>query len=132
MPITFELNNNDGYFISTWAGVISNAEMLAAYKDFFEGEEWSPSLSELADISQAYLFNVTSDGLLELAKYAQHVYRTNDLAFVKTSAYCPQDLPLCIARLYEAWTIESPESVKVFRDIHEAESWLMHGNKNYN
>ena len=130
MPITFELNNNDGYFISTWAGVISNAEMLAAYKDFFEGEEWSASLNELADISQAYLFNVTGDGLLELAKYAQHVYSTNDLAFVKTSAYCPKNLPFCIARLYEAWIKEAPGSVKVFRDIHEAESWLMHGNKN--
>ena len=129
MPITFELNNNAGYFISTWAGVITNTEMLAAYKDFFEGEDWSPRLNELADISQAYLFNVTSDGLLELAKYAQHVYRANDLAFVKTSAYCPQDLPFCIARLYDAWTIEAPESVKVFRDIHEAESWLMPENK---
>ena len=128
MPITFELNNNDGYFISTWAGVISNAEILAAYKDFFEGEEWSPRLNELADISQAYLFNVTGNGLLQLAEYVQQVYKENELALVKTSAYCPKDLPFYMAKLYEAWTEVSPENIKVSRDIHEAVLWLIHEN----
>ena len=128
MPVIFELNNNDGYFISTWTGVITSAEMLAAYKDFFEGEEWSPSLNELANTSQADLFNITSLGLRQLAIYTQQVYRTNGLASARTSAYCPQDLPLKLEKIYEFWTKESPESIKVFSDIHEAESWLMRKN----
>ena len=128
MPVIFELNNNDGYFISTWTGVITSAEMLAAYKDFFEGEEWSQGLNELANTSQADLFNITSLGLRQLAIYMQKVYRTNGLASVRTSAYCPQDLPLKLAKIYESWTKESPESIKVFSDIQEAESWLMREN----
>ncbi len=128
MPVTFELNNNDGYFISTWTGVITSAEMLAAYKDFFEGEEWSPGLNELANTSQADLFNITSLGLRQLAIYTQQVYRTNCLASARTSAYCPQDLPLKLVKIYEIWTNESPESIKVFSDIHEAESWLIRKN----
>lgn len=128
MPVTFELNNNNGYFISTWTGVITNAEMLTAYKDFFEGEEWSPGLNELAKTSQADLFNITSLGLRQLAIYTQKVYKTNGLASVRTSAYYPQDLPFKLAIIYESWIKESPESIKVFSDIHEAESWLMRKN----
>jgi hypothetical protein len=128
MPVTFELNNNDGYFISTWTGAITNAEMLTAYKDFFEGEEWSPALNELANTSQADLFNITSLGLRQLALYMQQVHKTNGLASVRTSAYCPQDLPFKLAIIYESWIKESPESIKVFSDVHEAESWLMRKN----
>ena len=128
MAITFELNNNDGYYISTWTGVITNAEMLTAYKDFFEGEEWFSGLKELANTSQADLFNITSLGLRQLALYTQQVYKENGLASVRTSAYCPQDLPLKLAKIYESWTKESPERIKVFSDIQEAESWLMREN----
>ncbi|MCK5662457.1 MAG: hypothetical protein KAI17_03175 [Thiotrichaceae bacterium] len=138
MSITFELNHNGRYFISTWAGVISNGEMLAAYKDFFEGDEWHPGLNELADTSQASLFNITSVGLCQLAIYTQQVYGMSEHASVKTSAYCPKEtsvycplvLPFKLAVVFESWANESVESIKIFRDFHEAESWLTRENQN--
>jgi hypothetical protein len=138
MSITFELNYNRRYFISTWAGVINNGEMLAAYKDLFEGDKWHPGLNELADISQASLFNITSVGLCQLAIYTQQVYVMSEHASVKTSAHCPKEtsvycplvLPLKLSVVFELWANESVESIKLFRDFHEAESWLMRENQN--
>ena len=138
MSITFELNHNGRYFISTWAGVISNGEMLAAYKEFFEGDEWHPALNELADTSQASLFNITSLGLSQLAIYTQQVYGVCEHASVKTPAYCPKEttvycplgLPSKLAAVFESWANESVESIKLFRAFHEAESWLMRENQN--
>ncbi len=138
MSITFELNHNSRYFISTWTGVISNGEMLAAYKDFFEGDKWYPDLNELADTSQASLFNITGIGLSQLGIYTQQVYGIIKYASVKTSAYCPKEtsvycpsgLPSKLAVVVESWANESVENIKLFRDLHDAESWLMHKNQN--
>lgn len=138
MSITFELNHNSRYFISTWAGVINNGEMLTAYKDFFEGDKWHPGLNELADTSQVSLFNITRSGLSQLAIDTQRVYGIIEHASVKTTAYCPKEtsvycplgLPSKLALVFESWTNESVESIKLFKGFHDAESWLMRKNHN--
>lgn len=129
MPVIFKINAESGYFIATWTGSITDAELLAAYKDFIGGEEWSSGLNELTDLSQASFDNITSSGLKALGEYAEKIYLENE-TFVKTAAYCPSDLPFGMTRIYQSLSEDSPENVKIFRERHEAESWLININAN--
>jgi hypothetical protein len=36
MPITFNVNARDGYFLATWQGQISSDEILDSYRTFLE------------------------------------------------------------------------------------------------
>ncbi|HEB27326.1 MAG TPA: hypothetical protein ENI05_06055 [Porticoccus sp.] len=124
MPVVFELHDKDGYFTAKWTEKLGNEDILGAYKKFIGGEQWSHSLNELTDLSQADLENITNDGMIELQIFAEQVYRKNNTAAVKVAVYCPNGLPNEMARIYEAWSGRSPEYVRMFKNIQAAETWL--------
>lgn len=123
MPVTFKVNTNSGYFVATWLGNITDTELLTAYKDFIASGEWFPGLNELTDLSQTNFDYITSTGLKDLGEYAEQIYLDNNVS-VKTAAYCPKDLPFGMTRIYQSMSDDSPENVKIFRELHAAESWL--------
>ena len=124
MPITFSINFDDNYLIAAYSGRISDEEMLASWKGFFQGEMWVPGLNELIDLSQADLNGITANGLEQLVNYAKTVYEEHDIHSVKIAVYAPENIHYGIARMYEALTFNNPQSADVFRSIQEAKSWL--------
>jgi hypothetical protein len=124
MPITFSTNHDDGYLIATYTGRISDEEMLASWKGFFQGNNWVPGLNELIDLSQADLNGITTNGLEQLVNDAKTVYEKHNIHSVRIAVYAPENLHYGIARMYEALTFDYPQSADVFRSRQEAESWL--------
>ena len=124
MPITFSINHENGYSIAKFKGRISDDELLNAYKSFYTGEDWRPGLNELVDFSDADLKEITIEGIRNLAKLAENVFKAHNIISVKTAVYAPKDFSFGLSRMYEAISFESPENVNVFRDILEAEMWL--------
>jgi hypothetical protein len=124
MPITFSINFDGGYLIAAYTGKISDEEMLASWKGFFQGEKWVPGLNELIDLSQADLNGITANGLEQLIDYAKTVYEKHNIHSVRIAVYAPENIHYGLARMYEALTFDYPQSADVFRSIKEAESWL--------
>ena len=127
MPITFSINLNDGYLTAAYTGKISDEEMMASWKSFFQGGEWIPGLNELADLSEADLTGITAGGLESLVSYAKTIYATHNIHSVKIAIYAPKPLHFGLARMYEAITYNQPQSVEVFRSLQEAVSWIKEG-----
>lgn len=124
MPITFSINHDDGYLIATYTGKISDEELLASWKEFFQGEKWIPGLNELANLSQADLSGISAGGLQSLVSYANTIYAKYNIRSVKIAIYAPKPLHFGLARMYEAMTYKYPQSAQVFRSIQEAVSWM--------
>ncbi len=82
-------------------------------------------MGELVDLSNADLSNITADGLARLAEGLADFFEEAGVAVHRTAVYSAEDLPFGLARLYEAYTFESPETVLVFRDREEALRWLI-------
>ncbi len=99
--------------------------MLSKYLEFYRGHEWVPSMREFVDLSVADLSLVTADGLVSLANTLADLFEGDGISVYKTAVYSPNDLPFGLARLYEAYTADSPEAVQVFRDRDEALRWLL-------
>ncbi len=120
MPIHFDVDRERGYFLSTWQGDIADEMILDSYYCLYEGQEWLPTLNELADLSQANMARVSPDCLRTLADNVAAKFKELGIPSSKTAVYAPNDLPFGLARLYEAHTNQSPEILKIFRDFNEA------------
>ncbi len=88
------------------------------------GDEWKPTMLELVDLTDADLSRVTADGLADLAEAVSAEFEKAGISVSKTAVYSSVDLPFGLARQYEAYTFESPETVQVFRDRDAALRWL--------
>ena len=124
MPIYFTVNKSEGYYVSTYVGVIDDSVMVESYRQFLEGDEWVPGLNELVDLSSSEMVKVTSDGLRAVARLASEHYGIHGLRNVQTTIYAPENLHYGIGRMYDALADSNPEEVQVFRNRSEAESWL--------
>ena len=89
------------------------------------GDEWSPAMYELVDLSEADLNSITGHGLAGLADAVAGIFEDAGVSTSRTAVYSLRDMPFGLARIYEAYTHESPESVQVFRDRNEALRWLI-------
>ncbi len=124
MPITFTLKPEEGYYISKYAGSLSDDDLIEPWRDFFKSGEWIPGLNELADISELDGRTITLDGIMQLAKYVTPILKEHCKSVIKVAVYSPNDLPFGLARMYEAMSDESVQKVHVFREREEAEAWL--------
>lgn len=124
MPIEFTVVPEKNYFIARWQGKVSDEEMNELYVKFYQGSEWHTGLNELVDLSAADMTLITAEGLKKIAGFVEQYFVKHGISSSKTAVYSPVDLPFGIARMYEAFSSQSPENVKVFRDLHETNEWL--------
>jgi len=124
MSIIFSLNIESGYFISKYIGNVSMDEVIDSYSTFFENGGWKPGMNELVDHSELDGTSLRGDSLNLIAVYAKSFYEKHNISNVKTAIFAPVDLPYGLSRIYEVMTYESPEKVRVFREMKEAKLWL--------
>ena len=130
MPIEFKVFRKENYFISTWSGKVTDSEAIKIFKAFYTSPEWVPSMHELADLSQFDFSSISPEGLINMAKVNQMMLEEHNVTNIKTAVYTPHDLQFGMARIYEAWSADSPETVQIFRELHAAEAWLTNKKEN--
>lgn len=125
MPIEFKTFYEDNYFLSNYAGDITDTEIINYYKNFFESKDWKPGANELADLRSANLGNVTSEGLIQVSVYQQLFLKKNNIESVHTAVVCQDDFTQVISRSYEQWSADSPEKIHIFTNLQDARNWLI-------
>ena len=121
MAILHTINQEHGVVLSTWVGVISDSDLLQSYKQLYEDERWKPGFHEIVDAREAQVSDVTSTGLRRLSSMVEGYVA--GVGF-RTAIVASKDLHFGLARLYEAVSDASPETVMVFREMDEAIEWI--------
>lgn len=121
--ITFQIIKDDKMFISTWNGKLSDEDLLVSYRSLFDNEEYKQGYHEIADMTCGDLSEVTSNGMRALAVLISQKLGTNCPPF-KTAVIAPRDVDYGMSRIYEVFSSESPENVRVFRRKEEAILWI--------
>jgi len=125
MTIEFETGEDKEYFISRHIGTLSDKDLIQFYKDFFNSNDWTPGRSELVDLTQARLNQLTNSGIENLVRFRLSEYIKREAkSAVKVAVHSDNDLNFGLARIYEGLTDDRLETIKVFRTPDEAESWL--------
>jgi hypothetical protein len=125
MPITIEVNHEAGYFVSHYKGAITDADLLNDWKSIFNSGVWRPDKNELADLSEADLSSLTTDGIKALAYYFNDLATENNNTYMKkTAIYAPKTLNFGLARMYSAFAHSSSQYIDIFREREKAIQWL--------
>ena len=124
MPITFQVNAKENYFISELRGNISDQELVDSFTAFYESDQWSPGMNELTMLCVAEESNITKEGLMRLAIVTTKFFKKHHIQETHTAVYAPDDLTFGVSRMYEMMIKDSPETYHIFRDLDEAKLWL--------
>ena len=125
MPITIVMNHEAGYFVSHYKGSITDAELLNDWESIIDSGAWIPDTNELADLSEADLSNITTDGIRALADYFISLSTENNVTpNKKTAIYAPNELNFGLARMYGIFAFGSSQNIEFFYKREEAIQWL--------
>ena len=112
-----------GIVFHTVEGRVTNKEFIETFKATLQHPDFQPGMGGFCDLRNGELGHLTGDDLYNLAYslLQQNEERgpTHKLALVVAD-----DLNYGLARMYSAYTENSPVEVRVFRDTAEAISWL--------
>lgn len=124
MPIHITVHRKDGYIESRYVGAITNDELLDTWREYNERPDANAGLNELADLREADMRAVTSEGIRALSSQTKHFLNANDVLRRKLAIVAPEQLPFGLSRMYEALMADPRQTVHVFKDIEEAVAWL--------
>ena len=123
MPISFTIYEERGFFLSSYVGVISDSDLLSSYKQLLEDEKFKPGFHELADMRNAQMTGVTSEGLRHLSSMVES-HLTGKCKGFKTAVIAPKDFLYGMSRMYEMISDGTSETVMVFKEPNKAIEWI--------
>jgi hypothetical protein len=127
MPISYLIDNQNNCLEVVCRGLITDREVLQARLDYLSGADWIPGMPELVDLSEADFSGVTPAGIEQIAGIVDQVYRANGLTRVKVAVYTRDLLPSVITSLYQDFSKDLVEQIRVFDDLSAARLWLADG-----
>lgn len=123
MPIVYSIDPSHNRVTLTYSGTITDRELFETFDRLYRDPAHRVGMDELSDLRAVHNVTVTSVGLQALAdqtsRNLDHAHQGWRVAVV-----APQDVVFGLARMYGLFREDSPELVRVFRDLRSAEEWL--------
>ncbi len=123
MPVHFTIIEKDNYYRSEFIGAVEDHEMVAAYREFLQGDQWRSCYNALVDLSKFDGSKVTKDGMERLQRVIAEEFAKHDV-HPKVAVFAPADLQFGLTRMYSVGA-QKFEKHEVFRSIGEAREWLL-------
>lgn len=120
--IAFHYDRELGARVATFSGTVDDAELLGAYRSLLASPDYDPRVNDLVDMRPVTRFDVTGDAIRDLVR----AFSPLDAAMVQTrlAIVAGSDLVFGMARMYELLRSDTPEDIRVFRDMDVARAWL--------
>jgi ribosome modulation factor len=123
LPIVHKFRPEHNLVVSVWTGTVPDAEALASYAELYAHEKWIPGMDELADLRNADMTQITTDGLRGIAKLVREAIKGHGVEF-RSAVIASDELAQALIRLYGAINEESKEDACVFQTVDAAVEWL--------
>lgn len=133
MPAKHHIDDNNKLIITTWAGKVTDSEIIQTYLDYLKNiKTLSPyhAYDEIADFSKAIEINLTVDGIKKLGEIASGSDRED--VKTKLAIIVNSNLAFGLARMYQVYRSFSPNANKetrVFKKENDALEWINHFEK---
>jgi len=123
VPIVYTVEPTRNRVTLVYTGTITDRELFETFDRLYRDPAHRVGMDELSDLRTVHNVTVTSVGLQALA---DQTARNLDQARQtwRVAVVAPQDVVFGLARMYGLFREDSPELVRVFRDLASAEEWL--------
>ncbi len=122
MPVLYELDRARGWIRTRCVGEVTVAEVVAHFSTLAQDPACPSRLDVLLDLSQA----VTVPRLRQLEEVVQAMNRVRDrIRFEVCAIVATSDVLYGMLRRFEVLAERHFRVTRVFRDLGEAETWLL-------
>ena len=120
--ITFEIARDQNIRVATFRGIIRDEDLLGTYGAVLADPSYDPSFHDLVDLTAVTSFDVSSEGVRQLADG----FRATDALGLHTrlAIVAPNDALFGMSRMYGILRDDAPEEIQVFRNRTDATAWL--------
>ena len=122
MPISYRILPEKNLVMTRAHGVLREDELLAHKRTLLADPEFRPGMRELSDVRDVEKLDVSPAGIRSFV--IQDEADAPKLEGYRLAIVASEDLVYGMARMYEMQAETLPPSVRVFRDLAEAEAWI--------
>ena len=123
MPISYEINEARGLVLTTASGTLTDSDNLQLKARLVADPRWKPGIRELSDVRSIDRLEVTTEGVQQMEWHDEDDAAA--LASYRLAIVVSQQGVYEMARIYQMLTEHTVPNVRVFRDMEEANRWLM-------
>ena len=108
--------------IATYSGFVDDEDLRTAYDALLASGEFDPAMDVVSDLSEVTRYDVSAEGLRELARtFAPY---NAAMAGARLAIVAPKDVIYGMARMFEILRSDAPQEIRIFRDLEEAREWI--------
>ncbi|MEL7519734.1 MAG: hypothetical protein AAFN48_12360 [Pseudomonadota bacterium] len=125
--MTLDISMRDGgkLVFSRLSGRLTDKDLFEAQDQFERRVAWTEGASELIDLSDADLSDVSMKVMPELAERFRAYFEDAGIAHARVAICGPSDLQFGTGRVFEVWASRNDvPTVAIFRDREAANRWL--------
>lgn len=107
-----------------YEGILTDDEMLDAWHAAYAHPDWQPGMSELIDCAGLVEARITTAAIQLLADRSAGHFTEQGAAPRRSAVHAPGPLAHGLARMYGAFSEDSPEKIVIFDDLDDALAYL--------
>lgn len=109
--------------VTRFTGRVADAEFVDLYTALMGDDDYRLGTNELADLRAVEALDLSAAALRRVEEITEERYAGSDADF-RTAILAARDHPYGIGRMYEVFSEDGPEHVRVCRDAESALEWL--------
>ena len=122
MPITYEIDDANGWVMMVGSGVITDEEVLTYRQTLLADSRYRPSMKLLSDMRGIERVQVTAGGIRRLVH--EESAHAAELTARRLAIVTDSPVAYGMARMYQMLAENAGGAIQVFRRIDEAMAWL--------
>jgi hypothetical protein len=123
MPISYEIDEVNGWVRMVGSGVITDDEVLAYRQSLVADPRFHPSMKLLSDMRGIESVQVTAGGIRRLVH--EESTHAQQLAARRLAIVTDSPVAYGMARMYQMLAENAGGAIQVFRRVEEATAWLL-------
>lgn len=123
MPIDYTIYPDLRLVVTRFTGRVTDREFVELYTALMADDDYELGTNELADLRAVEVLDLSASALRRVEEITEERYAGSDTDF-RTAILAARDHPYGIGRMYEVFSEDGPENVRVCRDLPSAVEWL--------
>ncbi|MDH5396038.1 MAG: hypothetical protein OEW97_07160 [Gammaproteobacteria bacterium] len=121
MAINFKYDSEKEFLVIKISGLLDWDKLRQAAENIATSTEFPKDVDTLYDLTEMDFSNITAEFEQKLIHFRKQLDRGN----AKIACLVANDVGFGMGRMYEVLSEDLPQQVRVFRELNEAQMWLL-------
>ena len=123
MPVETIIDTSRNIIIRTATGLLTLEEAQQAFVSLLSHPDFKQDMHVIWDMNEADISHLTSDQFMTMIEFIQHHTDSRGDNY-KIALIASSDLTYGMSRMFESHGYKLPVSIRVFRELAQAYSWI--------